>query len=535
MLHELSIALGGLGIFFAGMFQLQENLKKLTGRRFKQTVAAWVRRPVAGVILGIAAGGVMQSAMAVTFILASMIAGGLVTVAAALPIIAGANVGTTFLVMFANLDIEDLVLVALGLSGVAFIVSRLAGFRTLAAVVFAVGLVFLGLQMLQTGIVPLTREPWFGRLLSLAGVSYFLPLLAAMGLTLISQSGRSVALLMIALATAGGLTFEQAMMAIYGSDLGSSIQATLLSSHLSGRPKQVAMCQVLFNVGAACLMVPLFFVEQYGHIGLAEALARSLSDRLPIQLALVQVNFNIAGAVILLAAQPWILRFLARRFPVLADEDDGQPAFIHEQAIREPEFALDLVRLEQRRLASFLPQRIDLARRRPKDGLVALDRQNQNFTMLAEEVHHFLRRLGTAPLSPTGYNRLNRMMNSQRLLDGLNQTLVDLAKTTLRTDRSPQADTLADHIVEGLDAVVLTMVDALDDAAPVDKEHFYEATRDRGSVMQRIRDAYLAADAKLSTTQRGAVLILTNLAERALWLLGQFADQEAAPGQEQAA
>ncbi len=51
-------------------------------------------------------------------------------------------------------------------------------------------------------------------------------------------------------------------------------------------------------------------------------------------------------------------------------------------------------------------------------------------------------------------------------------------------------------------------------------------TRHRGEVMQRLREAYLAADAQLSTAEKGTILIVTNLAERALWLLGQIAEQE---------
>ncbi len=146
MLQAIATALGGLGIFFAGMYLLKENLKKLAGRRFKQLVAVWTRGRFAGLGLGVVAGGVMQSTTAVTFILASMIASGVLNVGGALPIITGANVGATFLVLLATLNIQLFVLFVLGIAGISFTFDRLSEFRTVASAVFGVGLVFFGLK-----------------------------------------------------------------------------------------------------------------------------------------------------------------------------------------------------------------------------------------------------------------------------------------------------------------------------------------------------------------------------------------------------
>ncbi|MDQ0394305.1 hypothetical protein [Labrys monachus] len=125
-------------------------------------------------------------------------------------------------------------------------------------------------------------------------------------------------------------------------------------------------------------------------------------------------------------------------------------------------------------------------------------------------------------------------MNSHRLLGGLGRTVIDLATTALRIDHDAPSGILAGTIVEGLDAVVLTMLEALNEASPEAREHFHAITRDRANVMQPLRQAYLAAEPDLSMAQKGAILILTNLAERALGLLGQFADQEKATEREQA-
>jgi phosphate:Na+ symporter len=528
MIQTIATALGGLGIFFAGMYLLKENLKKLAGRRFKQLVAVWTRGRFAGLGLGVVAGGVMQSTTAVTFILASMIASGLINVGGALPIITGANVGATFLILIATLNIQLFVLFVLGIAGISFTFDRLSEFRTVASAIFGVGLVFFGLKMLQTGVVPLTQEPWFASLLTLAGPSLIIPLLVASVLTVLAQSSTSVVLLVITLATAGGLTFEQAMMGIYGANLGSSAQNYLLSSSLNGRPKQVAMYQISFNLITAAVMLPLFVIERFGHVPLIEELVQSISNTLATRLALVQVTFNVVGAVLMTTLLPTMRRFLAHRFPPLPDEDDAEPVYIHDQAAQEPDSALDLARLEQRRLASYLPRYLDVARHPSRDGPTRLDRQNRSFTVLGTTVRDFLTGLREAPFDAVGYDRLNRAINLQRLLDGLNETLVELARTSRLTDDAALARRLLANVVEGIDAVLLTMVDALADGSGEDRALFRAMTRHRGEVMHGLREAYLAADAQLSTAEKGTILIVTNLAERALWLLGQIAEQEEA-------
>ena len=65
MFSILSQGIGGLGIFFAGMYLLSENLKKLTGRRFRQAVADWTRSLWAGLLWGFTTDAVLQSTAAI--------------------------------------------------------------------------------------------------------------------------------------------------------------------------------------------------------------------------------------------------------------------------------------------------------------------------------------------------------------------------------------------------------------------------------------------------------------------------------------
>jgi phosphate:Na+ symporter len=536
LLSILSQGIGGLGIFFAGMYLLSENLKKLTGRRFRQAVAAWTKSLWAGLFWGFSTGAVMQSTPAITFIVVSMLGSGLLTVESGLAIIIGCNIGTTLLVVVATLNIHLFVLVMLGIAGLSFASARLAHARTLLLAVFGIGLVFLGLQMLQDAAAPLAGEPWVRDLLAGAGTYYLVVFVVGAVLSFVTQSTNSVALLAITLSSAGVMSFDQCVMAIYGANVGSSALTYVLSAGLRGRQRQVAMYQVAFNFIAAFVMVPLFYLEVFGGVPLAIALARALSSDPSLQLAYTHVIFNIGGAVVLTPFVGAAARILARRYPPPPEENESRPQFIYEQAIQEPETALDLVALEQQRLAGYLPRLLEIARSTPRDASSAVSRQRQTIDGLGSAIDEFLVHLGEQSLSHSAYERLNQAISIQRVLDGLSETLVDLARSVGDVANSP-THRLTDSVVEGLDAVLLTVVDAMGPDAEDDRMLLRRMTGDRGALMRRLREEYLAGDASLTAADKMAILNITNLTERASWLISRLVEAlpGAAPGEADAA
>jgi phosphate:Na+ symporter len=104
--------LSGLGLFFVGLRFLTEHLKILSGRRLRERISTWTRRPVVGVLCGCAFISITQSTAASTFILIGMMRSGMMTMRQSLPIIIGLNVGTgvVVLVLVANIKVAVLLL-----------------------------------------------------------------------------------------------------------------------------------------------------------------------------------------------------------------------------------------------------------------------------------------------------------------------------------------------------------------------------------------------------------------------------------------
>ncbi len=524
MLRMIAGGLGGLGLFFAGMYLLAENLKKLTGRRFRQAVAAWTKSLWAGIFWGFSIGAVMQSTSAITFIVVSMMGSGLLVVDAGLAIIIGCNIGTTLLVVIAALNIQVFVLVTLGIVGVSFASERLAPWRTFFLAVFGIGLVFLGLDMLQLAAAPITAEPWVQSLMAGAGSSYLLIFVIAAALSIITQSTNSIALLAITLTGSGVFSFDQTAMAIYGANVGASALTYLLSANLKGRQRQVAMFQVAFNFVAAFVMVPVFYFELWSGVPIVKAIVAPLASDQALQLAYVHVVFNIVGAVVLIPLVSPAGRLLARLYPPPPEENDAQPRYLYDLAVQEPETALDLAGLEQQRLASYLPRLIDIARGSPKDALAQIGRQQQIIAALGSAIDDFLARLGEGPISRSGYERLNAALSLERLLDGLAETLADLARAACAATSSPATARLTGNVIEGLDAVLSTVVEAMGPDGADDRILLRRMSGDRGALMKRLREEYLESDAAMGAADKMSILTVTNLTERASWLINRLVE-----------
>ncbi len=168
------------------------------------------------------------------------------------------------------------------------------------------------------------------------------------------------------------------MMGIYGANLES--RTCELSVVLQPQWAAEAGRHVpdRFNLITASVMLPMMFViERFGHVPLIEHLVQAISSTLATRLALVQISFNIVGAALMMTLLPTMLRFLAHRFRRCPTRTMANPPISTSRRRRSPDSALDLARLEQRRLASYSPR---LPRHHPQEREgqhgARLDRQN---------------------------------------------------------------------------------------------------------------------------------------------------------------
>lgn len=311
----------GLGLFLFGMHQLEQALTQLAGRSFKKFLRQYTAKPLRGVIAGAVSTAALQSSSVVSLIVLAFVGTGIVSLASALGIVFGSNLGTTMTGWIVatvgfKLDIEALALPLVTIGGFGVVWSA-AGTRRagLSHFLVGLGLMLMGLEFMKSGALVATGlfNP-----AALAGYPLLVFLVAGLLLTAVIQSSSATIMITLSALYAGAIPLEAAAATAIGADLGTTITAVLGALAGSAAKKRVAAAVVIFNVVAdaiafASLKPLIHFITNI--IGLDDPL-----------FALVGFHslFNLIGILIFLPAIPFLSRWLDKRF-----RDDETPLLRH--------------------------------------------------------------------------------------------------------------------------------------------------------------------------------------------------------------
>jgi phosphate:Na+ symporter len=212
----------GLGLFIIGIKGIASNMGQLAGRSVRDWLARSTDNYFSSALVGMITGALTQSTNAVTVILMSLFKADLITVRQARPVLVWANVGTMVLVFAAAIDTHLFVLLIISAAGLCFYLDldRSARWRPTVSTLFSFALLFLGLELMRQGSHEIRSSEWVGQFFALS--AQWTPLGFAVGivLALVTQSSATVTVIAMAMASAGLMTLEGAMMTLYGASVG---------------------------------------------------------------------------------------------------------------------------------------------------------------------------------------------------------------------------------------------------------------------------------------------------------------------------
>jgi phosphate:Na+ symporter len=284
-------ALAGLVLFLYGIEHFSTEIQTVAGDRFRAWIGKLTKSPLRGAVLGAVTTMVVQSSSATTVIAVGLVNSGIISFAASLGIIFGANVGTTVTAQLVALKLTSFapVFVVLG-----FAVSLVGGkYRFLGRPVFYFGLVFLALALVSDAIEPLRNDPRAPELIA-RFASVPLALAAGFVFTAVVQSSSVTTGLVVLLADAGVVSIVQAIPILLGANLGTTTTSLLAASRMSLHARRAAVGHLMYNAGGLLLFLPVLepFAELVTDLGGGSAQ----------QVANAHLIFNGLAAVVFLAA-----------------------------------------------------------------------------------------------------------------------------------------------------------------------------------------------------------------------------------------
>ncbi|MDI6709253.1 MAG: Na/Pi cotransporter family protein [Bacillota bacterium] len=415
--------LGGVGILLYGIQVMGDGLQKILGRQLRQMLESVTKRPVFGVLAGVVVTVLFQSSTATTVILVGLTSAAVITLRQCMPVILGADIGTTITAQLIALKFTELSLLIVGLGAPIVFFAKRDRHRRIGQAITGFGLLFLGLKIIGDTMHPLQDVPAFTDTLLAVSSNPVLAVIVAALVTFLVHSSAAVLGIVMVLATKGMVDLYGAIYLLLGANVGTSFTALLASIGSRREAQRVAMAHFLAKMGGTALLFPV--VPWYG------SLLTHVTPSVAFQVANAHTFFNVGLAVVFLPFSNFGCLILERLLP---DKKipELEPKYLREEVISAPSVAIGLARKETVRLSAETLRVVRDAERALLEGntdlLDRITHKERVMDTLCKTAVSYLTRVLRQPLSR---DEMEYAMGLIHVLDGL-EKITDIVERNIK-------------------------------------------------------------------------------------------------------
>ena len=350
--------IGALALLMFGMKTMSDSLQKMAGPQLRHVLGTMTTNRLTGILSGTLITAAVQSSTATTVMTVSFVNAGLLTLAQAISVIMGANIGTTLTawIMSAgfSFNITDFVWPAFFIA-IILIYSKKR--KIIGDFIFGISFMFLGLGTLrQTGIdMDLAHnQPVLEFFASFDPHSFQTTitfLIIGSILTMCVQSSAAVMAITMILCSTGVLPIYQGIALVMGENIGTTVTSNVAALTANTQARRAAMAHMVFNIFGVLWILCVFhpFIHLVcGWVGFDDAMEKTdphfvaNATKLSFVLAAFHTTFNLANTFILVWFIPQIEKLVCKiiRPKKNADEDDFRLRFIQSGIMKTPEISV---------------------------------------------------------------------------------------------------------------------------------------------------------------------------------------------------
>ena len=341
-----------------GMKTMSDSLQKMAGPQLRHVLGTMTTNRLTGILSGTLITAAVQSSTATTVMTVSFVNAGLLTLAQAISVIMGANIGTTLTawIMSAgfSFNITDFVWPAFFIA-IILIYSKKR--KIIGDFIFGISFMFLGLGTLrQTGIdMDLAHnQPVLEFFASFDPHSFQTTitfLIIGSILTMCVQSSAAVMAITMILCSTGVLPIYQGIALVMGENIGTTVTSNVAALTANTQARRAAMAHMVFNIFGVLWILCIFhpFIHLVcGWVGFDDAMEKTdphfvaNATKLSFVLAAFHTTFNLANTFILVWFIPQIEKLVCKiiRPKKNTDEDDFRLRFIQSGIMKTPEISV---------------------------------------------------------------------------------------------------------------------------------------------------------------------------------------------------
>lgn len=473
--------LGSLALLMFGMKSMSEALQKMAGPQLRHVLGAMTTNRFTGMLTGMLVTASVQSSTATTVMTVSFVNAGLLTLAQAISVIMGANIGTTLTawIMSAGMsfDITSAVYPAFFI-GIILIYQK--KHRYIGDFLFGLSFLLLGLGTLRaTGTEMHLGENqallnFFASFDPTSFVTTLVFLLLGGILTFCVQSSAAVMAITMILCSSGALPIYQGIALVMGENIGTTVTSNLAAMSANTQARRAALAHMFFNVFGVIWILFVFrpFIDMVcGWVGYDVAMDKNVvgtgvflanAAKLSFVLAAFHTAFNVANTLILIWFIPQIEKFVCWviKSKRTDEEEDFRLHFITAGFMKTPELSVLEAQKEissfserMQRMFGMVQELLNLSSSTSNKDKSNEQQFNKLFTRIEKyesisdnmelEIARYLESVSDAHLSDDTKGKIRAMLREVSELESIGDSCYNMARTINRKFSAKQ-----DHFIE---------------------------------------------------------------------------------------
>ena len=325
---------GALALLIYGMKVMSEALQKMAGSQLRHILGTMTKNRFTGLLTGMFVTASVQSSTATTVMTVSFVNAGLLTLAQAISVIMGANIGTTLTAWIMSLGFSfNMTNAVYPAFMIAILLIYTRRHRYIGDFLFGVAFMFFSLSLLsETGNeMDLGHNQALLQFFSSFDTNSYISILIflAIGtiLTCILQSSAALMAITMVLCSSGVLPIYLGIALVMGENIGTTLTANLAALGANTQARRAAFAHLVFNVFGVVWVLCVFypFVNMVcGFVDYDPTQAGINAVKLSLVLAAFHTSFNVCNTAILIWLIPQMERFVCWIIKPRAQEDDEE-------------------------------------------------------------------------------------------------------------------------------------------------------------------------------------------------------------------
>lgn len=425
----LSMA-GGLGLFLFGIRTMGDGLENAAGAKLKRMLEVLTGNRFLAVLVGFVVTAIIQSSTATTVMVVGFVNAGMMSLAQAVGVIMGANIGTTVTSLLIALNFSSVAAAAVLVGVILMLASKKTVVKNLGAIFTGFGLLFLGIDMMSDSMAPLRESAGFMKFIVTVSESPLRPLfgiILGIVMTAVLQSSSASVGVLQTLAMQGLVPLKFSVFVLFGQNIGTCLTALFSTVGAKKNSKRAAVIHLLFNLIGTGIFILIALLTPY-----VEWIEKLSPDPMA-QIAISHIVFNIVSTVVMFPFAKALVKLSCLLVPGKDDsESEMHCKFIDDRLLNTPPFAVMQISKEVARMAKLARDNFEtsahaLINRSDKD----LDKVMENEEIINYLNHHitsYLVKLNALDITDSDSDYIARVFHAINDIERVGDHAINLAE-----------------------------------------------------------------------------------------------------------